>query len=129
MRRHLLRFFQSPAIAHVLRNSGRTKCVRADVRGYSGGKCSPFDHPQCIVPVHHIRRQVSAAADGAEEGSVGLFKEPGRRHVLQKVFLCVVMHRHFVVPPAFLVKSYPVPAIAEANVSDSHFERSTNARE
>lgn len=106
----------------LLDDPRRPKRVRANVWGHTGGDRPAFDHPQGVVPVHRIRRQIAAAADGAEEGSGRFVVQTRRVHVLHQVRLGVVVQWHFVVPPTLLVEPHPVPAVAQPHVFDPHFE-------
>ena len=109
----------------------------ADLRRDSGSDSPPFNHPQRVVPVHRIRRQIAATADVAEEGSgrlLSLFIEffrmqPRRVHILHQVCLGIMVQRHLVMTTAFFVEPHPVPAITQPHVFNSHLERRADAGE
>lgn len=102
--RHLLRFFQRSAVAHVLRDPRCPKCVRADVRGDSGSDGMPFDHSECVIAVHDVHGQIAAETDGTEQGSGWLPVQLGRGHI-QQILLGVAMERPIVVPEPFSCRS------------------------
>lgn len=112
MRGHGLGVFEGAASLEIGGDAGRAKHVTAELALEPSFGGAPADHLVGVDTVHRpICKNLGSAQCRAKEGGLAALANTGGIEIFVEELFELVMCRHFVALPAFLVQAQP-PALA-----------------